>query len=82
MTWEILLGLITLVGFGATIVKPIINLTSSITKLDITFSALTDKFKRFDEGNAKSHESLWEYNEKQDETLEEHSLRLHDLDRK
>jgi TolA-binding protein len=42
MTWEIVLGLIALVGFGITVATPIIKLNTSITKLNCSIDTLND----------------------------------------
>lgn len=40
MTWEIVVGLIALVGFGISVTTPIIKLNTSITKLNCSIDAL------------------------------------------
>ena len=40
MSWEIVLGLIALVGFGISVSTPIIKLNTSITKLNCSIDAL------------------------------------------
>ena len=40
MTWEIVLGLIALIGFGISVSTPIIKLNTSITKLNCSIDAL------------------------------------------
>lgn len=82
MTWEIVGGIITLVGFLIAIVKPIISLTQAITALNINVSQLAERLSKFDEDNHDSHKRLWEHNSKQDKLLQEHSQRIHDLDGK
>ena len=82
MTWEIILGLITLFGFGVAIVKPIVGLTNAITRLNASCDMLTRQFIEFDESNSKSHGRLWMHNEKQDARMDIHERRLHDLDGK
>ena len=42
MTWEIVVGLIALVGFGISVMTPIIKLNTSITKLNCTIDALNE----------------------------------------
>ena len=39
MSWEIVLGLIALVGFGISVSTPIIKLNTSITKLNCSIDA-------------------------------------------
>ena len=40
MTWEIVLGIIALIGFGISVTTPIIKLNTSITKLNCSIDAL------------------------------------------
>ena len=53
MTWEIVAGLIALVGFGISISAPIIKLNTNITKLNCSIDALNKNMevsnKRLDE---------------------------------
>jgi hypothetical protein len=86
MTWEIVAGLIALTGFIGAIagvcVKVVVPLTRSIVTLNENVKNLCEKLSLLDEDNAKGHERLWEHNEKQDQRLEIHEKRLHDLDGK
>lgn len=43
MSWEIVVGLIALVGFGITVSTPIIRLNTSITKLICAIDTLNEK---------------------------------------
>lgn len=53
MTWEIVVGLIALVGFGISVTTPIVKLNTSITKLNCSIDALNKNMavseKRIDE---------------------------------
>lgn len=40
MSWEIVVGLIALVGFGISVTTPIIKLNTSITKLNCSIDSL------------------------------------------
>ena len=82
MTWEIVLGVISLVTVCIAIIRPIVELTKAITNLDASCSELSRRFTVFDEDNAKGHKRIWEHNEEQDKQLQDHELRIHDLERK
>ena len=82
MTWEIVVGLISLVTVCIAIIKPIVELTKAITKLDASCSDLSRRLTDFDEDNAKSHKRIWEHNEEQDTQLQDHEIRIHDLEKK
>ena len=50
MTWEIVLGIIALVGFGISVSTPIIKLNTSITKLNCSIDTLN---KNMDTSNKR-----------------------------
>ncbi len=60
MTWEIVVGLIALVGFGISVSTPIIKLNTSITKLNCSIDALNKNMevstKRLDAHGAQLDE--------------------------
>ena len=82
MTWEIVAGMVTLLGFVITVVKTVIPLTNAITLLTEKTAELSSKMEDMDEKKTKAHKELWVYNKKQDKRLDEHAQRLHDLDGK
>lgn len=82
MTWEVVAGIATLVGFIITIIKTVIPLTNAITKLTDKLENLDEKVDDINESKTKAHKALWDYNYKQDKVLQEHTMRLHDLDGK
>lgn len=82
MTWEIVIGIITLFGFLGSIVKWVVPLTESIVRLTDKVQMLCDKFSAFDKDSAEEHEKLWAHNKTQDEKLDDHAKRLHELDGK
>ncbi len=49
MTWEIVVGLIALVGFGISVTTPIVKLNTSITKLNCSIDALNQNMARNEE---------------------------------
>ena len=82
MTWEIVAGMVTLLGFVITVVKTVIPLTNAITLLTEKTAELSSKMEDWDEKKTKAHTELWAHNKEQDKRLEEHAQRLHDLDGK
>lgn len=82
MTWEIAVGLFALVTFVVTVVKTVIPLTNAITRLTDKLDNLETKVDEFEDDSVKAHDELWAHNDKQDKTLLEHAMRLHDLDGK
>lgn len=86
MTWEIFLGIGVLVSFVGTFtgvcVKMVVPLTKSIVELTNEVKQLRKDYDLFDTKRRVEHKALWDHNEEQDKTLENHAQRLHDLDGK
>lgn len=82
MTWEIFLGIVALVTFVITIVKTVVPLIEAITRLTDKLESLERKVEGIEGNGNKAHNELWEYNDKQDAILQDHAMRLHDLDGK
>ncbi|MEY8320274.1 hypothetical protein AAK894_04235 [Lachnospiraceae bacterium 46-61] len=76
MEWEILTVLIAITGLLATVTKPVMNLTNTITKLNNTCQILEERMERFENHNHDSHVKLWAHNDKQDKQLTEHENRI------
>lgn len=76
MTWEIVVGLIALIGFFITVTTPIMKLNTSIVQLKDSIETLQKAMDKMDIENEKSHKRIWEHNDEQDETLAEHERRL------
>lgn len=80
--WDIVGVLVVIIGLFFTVGKPIINLNTNITVLNESLRAEKERRAKFEKCSEKEHCDLWEYNDKQDKILEEHTMRLHDLDGK
>ena len=82
MTWEIFLGIVALVTFVITVVKTVVPLIEAIIRLTDKLESLEKKVDRIEGNSNKAHDELWEHNDKQDAILQDHAMRLHDLDGK
>lgn len=82
MTWEIVAGMVTFVGFLITVVKTVVPLTNAVTRLTERIDALGEQVDTLDEKKTEAHKRLWSHNENQDAMLQNHEQRLHDLDGK
>ena len=80
MSWEIVVGIIALVGFIITVSNPVIKLNSSIVKLNSSIENLQDSLDKLEKGNKESHKRLWDYNSVQDEKLDDHEHRISDIE--
>ena len=76
MEWEVITVIIALVGLLATVTKPIMKLTNTITKLNDTCEHLEAKMEKFENHNHDSHVRLWNHNNEQDEQLADHEYRI------
>lgn len=80
--WDIVSVFVVIVGLFLSIGAPIIKLNTNITKLNENLKATQNDQIKYENDNHNAHKRLWDHNEKQDAELEEHRLRLHDLDGK
>ena len=80
--WDIVKDIVVLVGLIVTVTTPILKLNTSITQLKALLDSVVKQVQDNDRSNSASHKRLWEHNEEQDETLQRHEQRLHDLDGK
>ena len=76
MQWEVVTVIIALVGLLATVTKPIMTLTRTITKLNATCEHLETKMEQFENHNHDSHVKIWAHNDKQDEQILNHENRI------
>lgn len=74
--WQVIAMLITLGGGVALIIKPIVNLTKAITELTYTCRNLDSQFANFEMANKNSHQRIWDHEEAQDKTLDDHEKRI------
>lgn len=76
MTWEIVVGIITLFGFLVSVITPLTKLTKIMTELTISVEGLKEAIKQMGDKNTESHRRIWEHNTEQDELLENHEKRI------
>lgn len=80
--WDIVKDIVVLAGLIMTVTRPLFKLNTSITQLKALLDSVVKQVQDNDRSNSASHKRLWEHNEEQDETLQRHEQRLHDLDGK
>lgn len=80
--WDIVKDIVVLIGLIVTVTTPLLKLNTSITQLKALLDSVAKQVQDNDRSNSASHKRLWEHNEEQDETLQRHEQRLHDLDGK
>ena len=82
MTWEIVAGLFVLIGGIVSIVMPIVKLTKSITELTVKVDDFARQIEQQSVRSKETHKRLWEHNEEQDDKLQEHEIRISNLENK
>lgn len=60
MTWEIVLGLISLVGLVGTFVSATVKFSKTITTLDITLKDLKEALEEFRSHNKENHKDFYD----------------------
>ncbi len=82
MEWTTVTVIIALVGLAAAIVKPIVSLTQSITKLTVVVEGLCEDQEEQKQHTKECHQRIWAYNEAQDQTLNDHEKRIGKLEQR
>lgn len=72
----IILALGSILSVGIIIVKPILTMVKTMTTLNESIKALTEKFNKFEVNNHDDHKRIWQHNDKQDEILQEHGEQI------
>lgn len=79
--WTVVSVLVTLVGLGVAVIKPLINLNSVITRLTEVVKTLETKLSEVTERNTASHARIWSNLNEQGELLADHETRLTVIER-
>ena len=74
--WTIVSVLATLVGLGAAIIRPLMSLNGTITRLTEIVKDLDRDIAELSEKNSKSHSKLWEAVGECGENINKHETRL------
>lgn len=80
--WEVFLVVSALASFIILVCKPLMTLNTTITKLISAVETLESSFKELNESNSKTHGRLWSELENHEGILNNHEMRLHDLEKK
>lgn len=79
--WDIVKDIVVLAGLIMTVTTPLLKLNTSITQLKTLLDSVAKNVQENDKSNSASHKRLWEHNEEQDEILQKHETRIHDLEK-
>lgn len=74
--WTIITVIATLVGLIASVVRPLISLNNTITRLTEIVRELEKNISGLTAKNSESHAKLWEKNCEQDDMLADHETRI------
>lgn len=80
--WGVVGVIIALVGLFFTVTKPIIELNKTITRMDAKLENVSATQETYESSNTKNHSRIWDKISEQDKLLDNHAIRLHDLDGK
>lgn len=72
----------TIIATGIAIATPLVKTVKVMTVLNESIKVLTEKFNKFEVNNHDDHKRIWEHNDKQDETLQEHETCIRLLEEK
>ena len=77
----IVVALGSILGVGVIIVKPILQVVKIMTELNESIKTLTEKFNKFEVNNHDDHKRMWNHNDIQDKTIQEHETRISVLEK-
>ena len=76
MEWTVVTVIVVLVGLIAAVVKPIVNLNSTMTKLDTTLDIFVKRYDKDNDKNEKEHVALWNRGDELSESVNDHETRI------
>lgn len=74
--WGVVGVIVALVGLIAVLVKPMLSLNTSITKLTVMMEQFAENLTDLTGKNSKTHERLFGKLEEQETTLDDHETRI------
>ena len=80
--WGVFLAIGELVAFLFLVAQPLINLTTTLTKLNVTVENLSNMLVEQKDRSKTARERLWKHNEEQDERIENHETRISIIEQK
>lgn len=79
--WDIVKDVVVLVGLIVTVTGPLLKLNTNITQLRSLIENVVKRVEANEHDNTDSHRRLWKHNDEQDELLQKHEIRIHDLEK-
>ena len=81
MTWEIVVGIISLVGFVLSIGTLLFKLSAVLTRLDVTVKDMQSANATDRKIKEAEHKEFFKTLENHEKKLADHEMRIHDLER-
>lgn len=81
MSWEIVVGIITLVTFVITVGTLLFKLSAVLTRLDVTVKDMQEANKADRKRKEAEHEEIFDTLDAHGQQLNNHEMRIHDLER-
>lgn len=78
--WGVFLVIVALASFVIAIVTPLLKLNTTITKLISKIDVLGKDFDEMELKNHRARERIWQHNEKQDDAIDNHEIRITSLE--
>ncbi|MBR4954027.1 MAG: hypothetical protein IKV47_06215 [Oscillospiraceae bacterium] len=80
--WTVVSVIVVLVGLGISIIKPIISLNGTITRLADSVGVLEKNIESIAAKNSDAHDKLWLITNRHDDIIREHEFRLQKIEEK
>jgi predicted nucleic acid-binding Zn-ribbon protein len=74
--WTVVTVIAVLAGLLGAIIKPIIRLNTTLTKLTESVNALEKNIAAMNDKNGEAHEKLWRKSDEHEQRLSRHETRL------
>ncbi len=74
--WTVVTVLVTLAGLATAVVKPLLRINASLTRLIQAVDALEKNLQALTEKNSHAHERLWQESRRHEEKLTSYETRL------
>ena len=74
--WTVVGVVVTLTGLIAAVVRPMLSLNASITRLNTLLDSMRQELEEFSNRNSRGHDRIWRKLEEQEEALSSQEHRI------
>ena len=82
MAWQIIAGIVGIIGCAVTLGTCLVKFTSALTSLDTVVRLLKETVEKFQEGAKETHKEIFDELDEHGKTLVNHEARLQIIERK